>query len=200
MTSNEDLYQKALEMLLGDIEEPESWHRHSIAVSEIAKPVAEALLDNGVGVDVDYVVIGALLHDIGRGVDCGTLHGWEGYRMLQDTPFRRYAGPCVTHWLKGRSHETITEEGDLPPELVSEILSSGNFKELPLEDKIICVADAMAKSDEIVTIEDRYADARKRYGSNAWIVTNEKLTLVFKDQIDRLLEADLYSLFPDLSD
>lgn len=137
---------------------------------------------------------------MGRGIDCGTLHGWEGFRMLQRTPFRRYAPPCVTHWLKGRTDEQILEEGDMPSELVTEILSAGNFESLPLEDKVICIADAMARGDRVVTVKDRYADARKRYGSNTWIETNEKLTLVFKDEIDRLLERDLYSLFPGLSD
>lgn len=120
--------------------------------------------------------------------------------MLSATPFSRYAGPCVTHWLKGRSFEQIEEEGDLPPETVREILCAGNFDEMPLEDRIICVADAMAQSDEVVPIEDRYVDARERYGTNAWIRTNERLTLQFKKELDDLLETDLYSLFPGLSD
>jgi hypothetical protein len=146
------------------------------------------------------VVVGALLHDVGRGIDCGTLHGWEGFKMLSGTQFRRYAGPCVTHWLKGRSFEQIEDEGDLPLETVCEILRAGNFEEMPLEDRIICVADAMAQSDEVVPIEDRYVDARERYGTNAWIETNERLTLEFKKELDDLLETDLYSLFPGLSD
>ncbi len=149
--------------------------------------------------DIDYIVLGALLHDIGRSVDCGTLHGWEGFKLLAQTPFRRYASPCVTHWLKGRSRQQILDEGDMSPELVTEIMSAGNFEELGLEDRIICIADAMARGDEVVTVKDRYIEARKRYGSNPWIETNEKLTLEFKDEIDILLIRDLYSLFPKLS-
>jgi putative nucleotidyltransferase with HDIG domain len=185
---------------MGGVREPENWHRHSIAVSELAHAIADALLEAGIGVDTDYVTIGALLHDIGRSVDCGSLHGWEGFRILQPTPLRRYAPPCVTHWLKGRDYERIMQEGDLPSELVSDILSAGSFESLPLEDKIICVADAMARGDDVVPIEARYVDARERYGSNPWITTNEKLTLEFKQELDRLLGADLYSLFPGLSD
>ncbi len=120
--------------------------------------------------------------------------------MLSATPFRIYSGPCVTHWLKGRNLEQIEDEGDLSSETVHEILSAGNFEDMPLEDKVICVADAMARSDEVVTIEERYVDARERYGSNAWVETNERLTLEFKKELDDLLETDLYSLFPELSD
>jgi putative nucleotidyltransferase with HDIG domain len=200
MTEPSETYSRALKLLLEETEQPESWQKHSIAVSEIAQAIGEALLENGVDVDIDYVTIAALLHDIGRKVDCGTLHGWEGFKLLAQTPFRRYAPPCVTHWLKGRSHKQILEEGDLDPELVTEILSAGNFEDLPFEDKIICIADALARGDQVVTVKDRYIDARKRYGSNAWIDTNEKLTLEFKEEIDALLGTDLYSLFPELSD
>lgn len=200
MTQIRGDYERALELLLAGTGEPESWHKHSIAVSEIAQTIAGALLAGGAGLDMDYVTLGGLLHDVGRSVDCGTLHGWEGYKLLSHTPLRRYAGPCVTHWLKGRTYEQIIEEGDLPAELVSEIVSAGSFEDLPLEDKIICIADALARGDELVTIEKRYIDARKRYGDNPWVNTNEKLTLGFKRELDNLLDADLYSLFTELSD
>jgi hypothetical protein len=87
------------------------------------------------------------------------------------------------------------KESSLSGKFVREILAKDDFTRLSLEEKIICIADALAMGQRIATVEQRYFDARKRYGRGPWIDTNEKLTIEFKREIDKLLRKDLYSLF-----
>jgi HD superfamily phosphodiesterase len=164
-------------------------------VSQAAEVIARALRARKVAVDVNYCKLAGLLHDVGRKVSHGLLHGYKGYLLLAQTSLTNYAKPCVSHWLKGRSEKQIMNEGFLSRKLVCEILAKDNFTTLSLEEKIICVADALAMGEKFVTIEKRYSDARKRYDDGLWIDTNEKLTLDFKREIDALLGKDLYNLF-----
>jgi len=47
---------------------PENVRRHCMKVAEIAERIARRMIERGVNVDLDAVIKGALLHDIGRAV------------------------------------------------------------------------------------------------------------------------------------
>jgi len=167
------------------------WERHSVAVGLIAARLAAA-----VGADESLCEAGGYTHDVGRRLSCGVLHGWYGYLMLRAHP-RLYvcARFPVTHWLKGRSRDRIEKEGDLSARLVEEILAAGDFDALTVDDKVVSVADAMARSDVLTTVEERYEEAVLRYGRGPWIRTNLALTRGFKAELDRLAGRDVYGLF-----
>jgi putative nucleotidyltransferase with HDIG domain len=188
-------YRAAVSLLTDGCAPSASWQRHSIRVSEVAEVIARALRARKVAIDVNYCKLAGLLHDIGRKVSHELLHGYKGYLLLGGTGLAKYAKPCVSHWLKGRSQKQIMKESSLSRKLVQEILAKDNFTTLSLEEKIICVADSLAMGEKFVTVRQRYSDARKRYGGGLWIDTNEKLTIKFKREIDKLLGKDLYSLF-----
>jgi hypothetical protein len=141
-------------------------------------------------------ISGALLHDIGREVSVGTLHGWYGYLLLsKDKNLISCARYCITHWLKGRTEKEILEQSSLPENLVKKILRKGDFVNLSYEDIVVCVADAMAQDDVLVDIENRYEDARRRYGDTVWVNENYRKTLEFKSRLESILGCSLYSLF-----
>lgn len=192
------LEKEALVRLLGgkDISVVEKWRRHSLAAGIIAKRIALAVERAGGRADASLTVAGAVLHDIGRELSCGLLHGWYGYLMLRaDERFRRCARFCVTHWLKGRKEEEIRRSSTLSEKLIKTIKEAEDFQRLSLEDMVVCVADAMAQGELLVDIERRYADARIRYGNSVWISENLRRTLEFKYSIDGLIGYDLYGLF-----
>lgn len=192
-TSGKD-YQAAVSLLTDGRVPSASWQRHSIKVSEAAEVIARALRARGITIDVRFCKVAGLLHDIGRKVSHELLHGYKGYLLLGVTGLAKYAKPCVSHWLKGRSEKQIVKESSLSRKLVQEILAKDNFTTLSLEEKIICIADSLAMGEKFVTVRQRYSDARKRYGGGPWIDTNERLTIKFKREIDKLLGKDLYSL------
>jgi len=193
-----EIVKKALFRLLGGRRPSvvEKWRRHSLATGVLAERIASALKEERI--DRDRTVAGALLHDIGRELSCGVLHGWFGYLLLRsDRRLRACARFCVTHWLKGKTEEEIRRSSDLSENLIRTILAAENFQWLTLEDIVVCVADAMAQGDVLVDIESRYADARTRYGDSVWISENLRRTLEFKKQIDRIIGYDMYSLFSE---
>ena len=126
--------------------------KHSVQVKDKALSIAE---NCGIELDLEVVLRGAMLHDIGI-IKChapeifclGTLpyisHGCAGGAMLRDLgrDFERYARICERHTGSGLTAQEIIA-GKLPLEPVDLL------PETP-EEKIICLADKFfSKSGEM---------------------------------------------------
>ena len=56
----------------------------------------------------------------------------------------------------------------------------------------------MTSFDVVVTVGERYREARTRYGESNWLDTNERISEEIKSELDHALGFDLYDLFPEI--
>jgi len=159
------------------------WVRHSVRVGEASNSIAESVVEAGGLDDASFTAGAGLLHDLGRALDHDR-HGWEGYRLLGELGLPGYARVSLTHWLKGRDASQLIEDGLRGEDLVQVLEWAHRFRPLRLEEKIVCVADALVAGDRVVPIEERFRFARERYGDTAWMRRNETLSLAWQGELE----------------
>lgn len=123
---------------------------HSKAVQKVALKIAKHICN----VDIDFIAIATILHDIGR-FDCWEKdvikHGLRGAEILRKEGFFEYALVAERHLGAGISKEDVKEQDlDLPDE---------DFVPISKEEKIITHADNLVMGD----IEISVGDAIERY-------------------------------------
>jgi molybdenum cofactor cytidylyltransferase len=104
--------------------------RHNLKVSRVAVNIGNALATSGHKVDIELVRTAAVLHDIAKG---RPKHDIVGGNLLQELGFGK-VGDIVS------VHSTLSE---------------GNSG-LPLEDKIVFLADKFVGGEKLISIEGRY--------------------------------------------
>ncbi|MCH2100909.1 MAG: hypothetical protein MK209_03200 [Planctomycetes bacterium] len=176
-----------------------SWPAHCRQVARVARTLADALIDTGA--DLDEVLdpwwgnesapavesqpahksltpedleTWALVHDIGRAIDHGPLHGWIGYRILADRGHASSARGCLTHWLKGRSSDELRAAG-IGEDLIVQVAAALHPLHWRLADSVLSFADSSVAGHAIVPIALRHTDLRDRYGDSAWMDQHEEL-------------------------
>ena len=143
--------------------------QHCIKVAEYAGNIAEQIKDNGYCIDVELVIIGALLHDIGRSRTHDIHHGIEGAILGEQYGLdERLIRIIKTHIGAGITTKNARALG-LPPD---------NYMPVSLEEKIVAHADNMVDNDHIVLISEEVDNLRKK-GMHESI-------------IDRTIELSLY--------
>jgi len=152
--------------LLKRYEVPDHIIKHSETVSRVAIFLAERLNVSGENLNIEEIEAAALLHDITKmeGIESRRDHAQTGRRLLTELGFRRI-GEIVGE------HIRLREVGD-----TCRIT----------EEEIINYADKRVMHTEIVTLQERFADLKKRYGIKA---SDEKV-------IERImaLEERIYEL------
>lgn len=129
--------------------------RHCIAVSKNAREIAEKLKKNGYDIDVNFVEIAALLHDIGRSNTHGIFHGVEGAKILKGYGLEeKFIRICERHIGAGLTKDDALSLG----------LPAGNYLPETLEEKIIAHADNITSKDKIVDISVTIRDFEKKLG------------------------------------
>ena len=192
-------YEYALEFTRSLVRECGRWLMHSEKTAEVAQVIASALLKSGIDIDIEKIRIMALFHDVGRSIGHGMFHGWDGFVILKEHGLEDYAKCAVSHWLKGRTMEHALREGsEISQTFIEQVFRDARCAEFSLEDKIVSLADSMTSFVSITSVEDRYNEARLRYGESAWLDTNEKVSLEIKKEFDKLLGYDLYLLFKEI--
>lgn len=100
---------------------------------EIAKGIPEA--------DMDLVIAGALLHDIGRSRDHSIMHAYIGSRIARDLGLPKALCDIIRkHTGAGLDDEDVKEMG-LPP---------GDYMPNTLEEKIVAHADNLVSDNRVV--------------------------------------------------
>lgn len=131
--------------------------RHSRDVADLALNLARRHTE--LGVDLDFLEEGAMLHDIGifltdaPGIECHgkepyIKHGILGAELLRKEGFPRHARVCERHTGAGLSLEEIKRQ-DLP-------LPHQSFLPETIEEKLICYADkffSKSNLDKVKTAE-----------------------------------------------
>jgi len=136
------------------------WIRHCMAVSRVAARVG-ALMMPKYGLDVDYLTVGALLHDIGRyKTHDPIMHGVEGYRLLTSLGHHREAFICASHILCGMSRAEASRFG----------LPDQDFLPLDMEQRLVPMLDSLVEFDKPTTLEQRVLSINRRYHDKAWFL------------------------------
>jgi len=153
----------------------ESWPLHCRQVAKVARTLAEALAARGAKMDPVLAEAQALLHDIGRSLTHGPLHGWTGFVLVRSHGHAREARGCLTHWLKGREPDELLLGGRLKEGFIRRTYR--HFEDDPwcLQDSVMSLADSCVANTTIVTLAERHADLVVRYGASAWLRRAEEL-------------------------
>ena len=130
--------EKCMELLKG-YDVPENVVRHSLAVADLAMDIAKKLNKKGVVVNMPLLEAAALLHDIARGMSGD--HVLEGAKILIELGYNEVAEIARTH---GLYHFP-----DIKPEII--------------EQKILFYADKRVMEDQVVSINERFEDYKRRY-------------------------------------
>ena len=158
--------EDALALLKKYTSADESWYAHILQVSAAARRLAELISQRGHTVDVEQAAVLGLLHDLGRSCGHGLRHGIDGYLLARAEGHEEEGRICLMHILKGHTLEHGVALGMLTEQERQELQKSGQeCGHLSLEEKIVCVADAMMSDPGLVSIEEKYANVRRRYGA-----------------------------------
>ncbi len=142
---------------------PGSIRRHSIRVANKALAIAKKI--RKVKVDAELVVIGGILHDIGRARTHGFEHALIGGKILREKGLpEKLARICETHILGGLDKEDAKELG----------LPEKDYLPHSIEEKIVCLADKMSMGTKEVSIEQRFKRWFEKYGKSKILVKSEK--------------------------
>jgi putative nucleotidyltransferase with HDIG domain len=165
----------------------ESWPLHCRQVAKVARTLAEALAVRGALVNPDLAEAQALLHDVGRSLTHGPLHGWTGFVLVRSHGHAREARGCLTHWLKGREPHELLRGGRLKEGFVQRTYRQ--FEDAPwsLQDSVMSLADSCVANTTIVTLAERHADLVVRYGASAWLRRAEELAERHAEEISAAL-------------
>ncbi|HEX55049.1 MAG: TIGR00295 family protein [Candidatus Altiarchaeales archaeon] len=142
--------------LLRDSGCSESVIEHSLAVSKLAKKIANKIKKNGYDIDVEFVEIASILHDIGRCKTHGIRHGIEGARILRSLKLDRFARVCEVHIGAG-----LTKE-----EAISLGLPAKSYLPRTIEEKVVAHADNLISHNKIVSIQETLGKLEKELGKN----------------------------------
>lgn len=141
---------------------------HSCRVRDVALQVGQHLLTAGVELNLPLLEAGALLHDIAKTASLanGGEHARLGARWLTDLGY-----PAVAEIV--REHVWLSRDPAEP---------------WPLREvELVNYADKRVRHDLVVTLGQRFADLRQRYGRTPDIIqrltTNERRSLILEKKI-----------------
>ena len=145
---------------------------HSFRVMEVAGFLGEALAEAGFDLNLPLVTVGALLHDLGKTACLGTLinHAELGAGILEELGYPHVA-------------QVVREHVYLEPRIVDP---------RPLrEAEVVNYADKRVLHDAVVTLQDRFADLKVRYGRTPEAVARIQATEVKSRALEEKIFASL---------
>lgn len=151
---------------------------HCQACAKISKQLSEKAAEKGHPVNVDALVAGALLHDIGRSQVQTVSHGYVGADILEKEGVDGIVVEIV------RRH---VGAGISPEEAVALGFPQGDYIPKTLEQKIVCFADKMLDGDKARPFEEEV----KRYVRKGHDVQRLRR---LKEDVDAAVGADAESL------
>jgi len=145
---------------------------HSFRVMEVARFLGEALAEAGFDLSLPLVTAGALLHDLGKTPCLGTLtnHAELGAGILEELGY-----PHVAQVVREHVH-----------------LDGNIMDPRPLrEAELVNYADKRVLHETVVTLEERFADLKVRYGRTPEAKVRIKATEIRARALEDKLFASL---------
>ena len=176
---------------------PGPWGNHSRIAAYCARKIAEACGD----LDPEKAYVLGLLHDIGRKFGVRHLgHVSDGYSYMSSLGYDEVARVCLTHSFNNLVMEEYIgkiDTSDAEYELIRSELAKVTLDDY---DRLIQLCDALSGSKDVMSIEDRMNDVRRRYGTypqSKWDA-NLRVKAYFEEKIHRdiyeLLEKESFTL------
>ena len=159
----------------------EDVRKHCMKVAEVALKIANSI-ESDVGIDKNAVLIGALLHDIGRAVTNDPfLHFIKSAEILRKEGFDdKIVKIAERHFSAGLSKEDAKKLG----------LPIKNYMPESLEEKIVSFADNLVFGDKerkFVDFMKRLDEIDKRNGKFKWLTEKtRKRALKIKEELEKL--------------
>ena len=168
-----------------------AWVAHSFGAAKVAEEIAKRIPE----IDTDRAYASGLLHDIGRyqGIKTGMYHIIAGYNILMQEDLPEIARISLTHsfYPKSKILEFKQIGNDKEWELVKKVVSESEYDDY---DMLIQLADYMAGSHGVTTIERRFCSVLARHGLG--VPRDELLSLLgLKDYFDSKVGGNIYELF-----
>ncbi len=167
-----------------------AWSNHSRGVAKVAQVIAEHC-----GLDADRAFSSGLLHDIGRsyGGHTGLNHITDGYKIAKEKGMpEEIAGCCLTHsfYLKEKV-EAVHLDDEADEKFLKKYILEAEYDDY---DYLIQLADFMAGSQGVTTIERRFCSVFRRHE-----VPEPRMVLCglyeLKQYFDQKAGTDVYELF-----
>jgi len=119
--------------------------RHSLRVNQIANFIGKKLYSKGKNINLRLLDVASLLHDVGKKLsdETGKDHAETGVKILKDRGLDEVAEVVRKH-----SINAIIEEDKIPK---------------TWEEKILYYADRRAMEDNLVSLNERIDDLKRRY-------------------------------------
>jgi hypothetical protein len=190
--------EEALALLDRHCPADSSWRAHCFQVCNAAFLLAERFSQRGHSVDIEQAAVLGLLHDLGRSRGHNLCHGVEGYLLAQAAGHQEAGRICLIHILKGRTLAEGVKLGMLTPEEQLHLEESGWLPGDPsLEEKIVIVADALMSDTGLVSIEEKYANSRRRYGGLPHHYQDEAWVKELAGEIAQVLAEDPHQVLQE---
>lgn len=126
---------------------------HCRAVRDVAEMIANRLIERGYSVDLDLVVRGAMLHDIGRCRTNGIKHAIAGAQIARELGLdERVIRIIERHIGGGLDREDAGALG----------LPEGNYMPETLEEKIVCHADNLIATTRRQSVDKEIEALRRK--------------------------------------
>jgi len=145
---------------------------HSFRVMEVARFLGQALEEAGFDLHLPLITAGALLHDLGKTPCLGTLnnHAEVGAGILEELGY-----PHVAQVVREHVH------------LYQDISDTSPLREA----EIVNYADKRVLHETVVTLEERFADLKVRYGRTPEALVRIQATAVRSRALEEKLFAPL---------
>ena len=155
---------------------PHNIINHQLAVMRKARDIAYNITKSPI--DINLVMIGAILHDIGRVKSHGLEHAAIGGDILRQLGYPdELARIAETHSLGGF---TIDEARQLN-------LPQRDYMPRTIEEKIVCLADKFISGTEKVSIEQRFQRWIEKYGETEFLLEQIRRVKKIEEEILRLI-------------
>lgn len=158
--------------LLQEYQTPLHIIRHSQMVGAVAKFIGQALVRNGLSMDISLIQAGSLLHDIGK-YPC-ILEGTRSHDVRGEEIVAAEGYPAVAR-IVGQ-HVVLKTDPSAP---VAEV-------------HVVYYADKRVTHDELVTVEERFIYLERTYANNQaavdWLLAMKERTIAVEEKIFRHLD------------
>jgi uncharacterized protein len=128
---------------------------HCLAVSDYAYELGLKIKNNGYDINLELVILGALLHDIGRSKTHGISHGIEGAKILREYGFEEELALIAERHIGAGIPKNEAIELGLPPK---------DYIPISLEEKLIAHCDNLISGTKRVDIDFVVNKFKKRIG------------------------------------
>ncbi|MDE7283113.1 MAG: HD domain-containing protein [Lachnospiraceae bacterium] len=181
--------EKAEELLRdAEVYNPGAWVEHSQVVAMCAEKIASACGD----MDTEKAFVLGLLHDIGRKFGVKHMgHIYDGYHYMTELGYDEAARICLSHSFSIQKLEDYIGRWDIAEEQQSELRKLLDEMVYDDYDRLIQVCDSLAGT-EVVDMEERMADVKRRYGAYPQDKWDKNLAL--KAYFEEKMHQDIYKV------